>query len=685
MTYAFSKVLEMSLYGSIAIVAVMIFRRVFRKCPRRVILLFWLAVAIRLACPFNFSSPMSVLNIGKLFSSKTESSEAETIVVSEQVPDTATLHEAAGRSEGGSTVSVPGGGNTTVPGQSASSGVDAVAQDGPVTSVSQKPVQESGNTKSITRSALTDLTSKEIFSFVWFSGLILLVLFFTIRYIAFYRSIRKGQRGKDGVYCLDTIDTPFVIGFFRPRLCVPSHIDEEEKEYILRHESVHIKHRDGLIKLLCYLILCVHWFNPLVWAAFLMVCADLEMRADEEVIRGLGMETKKAYCISIVNHAVKDPAGSFMQNTAFSGLGFGGMEAKMRVKNLLKKTKVSKRIQVIALVFSLSIALMLSACAYEYEKKSDATTDKSETTESTVATDTSVETSVSETTSSDTTAEASDTAIEVTDPTDASTETSVSAPEVVTEPSDETKVPSDGVVTEPSSEPSDVTSEPSDKQVTEPSTETKVTGEIVTKVESDIIPSYYNVPQINIDAEEIRSVNMRIKDDAVDPEWGFTGVDYQVFHHFDGIYSLVIDYSLGQCMGYYSTYTFDTNGHVYSASEILALAGVAESEFFEKTKEASINILNDMFTTEDGIPLIVNGELNPDNPYVVIDSPEMDLFRKDLSETDINLNMPMIINNQGRLCVCQGFFEIADPHDGEIFFTIPDGKIEQVVVAECHD
>ena len=357
----------------------------------------------------------------------------------------------------------------------------------------------------------------------------------------------------------------------------------------------------------------------------------------------------------------------------------------MRVKNLLKKTKVSKKIQVIALVFSLSIALMLSACAYEYEKKSDATTDKSETTESTVATDTSVETSFSETTPSDTTAETSDTAIEVTDPTDASTETSVSAPEVVTEPSDETKVPSDGVVTEPSSEPSDVTSEPSDKQVTEPSTETKVTGEIVTKVESDIIPSYYNVPQINIDAEEIRSVNMRIKDDAVDPEWGFTGVDYQVFHHFDGIYSLVIDYSLGQCMGYYSTYTFDTNGHVYSASEILALAGVAESEFFEKTKEASINILNDWFTTEDGIPLIVNGELNPDNSYVVIDSPEMDLFRKDLSETDINLNMPMIINNQGRLCVCQGFFEIADPHDGEVFFTIPDGKIEKVVVAECHD
>lgn len=676
MTYAFSKVLEMSLYGSIAIVAVMIFRRVFRKCPRRVILLFWLAVAIRLACPFNFSSPMSVLNIGKLFSSKTESSEAETIVVSEQVPDTATLHEAAGRSEGGSTVSVPGGGNTTVPGQSASSGVDAVAQDGPVTSVSQKPVQESGNTKSITRSAFLDLTSKEIFSFVWFSGLILLVLFFTIRYIAFYRSIRKGQRGKDGVYCLDTIDTPFVIGFFRPRLCVPSHIDEEEKEYILRHESVHIKHRDGLIKLLCYLILCVHWFNPLVWAAFLMVCADLEMRADEEVIRGLGMETKKAYCISIVNHAVKDPAGSFMQNTAFSGLGFGGMEAKMRVKNLLKKTKVSKKIQVIALVFSLSIALMLSACAYEYEKKSDATTDKSETTESTVATDTSVETSVSETTSSDTTAEASDTTIEATDPTDAPTQTSESDAVVENEPSDEqsedTTDPSDDLVTEHSEEPS-------------ASTVTKVSDEIVTKFESDLIPSYYNVPQINIDAEEIRSVNMRIKDDAVDPEWGFTGVDYQVFHHFDGIYSLVIDYSLGQCMGYYSTYTFDTNGHVYSASEILALAGVAESEFFEKTKEASINILNEIYTSEDGIPLIVNGELNPDNPYVAIDSPEMDYFRKDLSEKDINLNMPMIINNQGRLCVCQGFFEIADPHDSEVFFTIPDGKIEKVVVAEYHE
>ena len=97
-----------------------------------------------------------------------------------------------------------------------------------------------------------------------------------------------------------------------------------------------------------------------------MVCADLEMRADEEVIRVLGKETKKEYCRSIVDHAVKDPAGTFMQNTAFRGLGFGGMEAKMRVRNLLENTKASRELQWAAILITLTIALLVSAYAIDF-------------------------------------------------------------------------------------------------------------------------------------------------------------------------------------------------------------------------------------------------------------------------------------------------------------------------------
>ena len=327
MNALFSKVLEMSLYGSIAIVAVLIFRRAFRKCPRRVILLFWLVVALRLMCPFNFNSPVSVLNLSQLFPSKKEVSE--TTDAQRQATIVELLRKATGDSEiGSSIVSAPAKTDSTI--------------------------------------SFPKLALKDVLSYIWLCVTVFMMLIFSVRYIVFNRMVRKGKRREDGSYCLDNIDTPFVIGFFRPRMCLPSNFDEEEKEYILCHEESHIRHHDGLIKLLCYLILCIHWFNPLVWVAFLMVCADLEMRADEEVIRVLGKETKKEYCRSIVDHAVKDPAGTFMQNTAFRGLGFGGMEAKMRVRNLLENTKASRELQWAAILITLTIALLVSAYAIDF-------------------------------------------------------------------------------------------------------------------------------------------------------------------------------------------------------------------------------------------------------------------------------------------------------------------------------
>ncbi|MBO4635844.1 MAG: hypothetical protein J5685_01740 [Clostridiales bacterium] len=381
MSYIFSKILEMSLYGSIAIGAVMLFRTIFRKCPRRVLILFWLAVAFRLICPFNFASPTSVLNIGHLFPAKVETPAADV------------LPEYTGN-DGQAVI-------TGSQGEVPSAGHEVTAADGSNEAAVNTNTHRTtvSNTAASTSSA-KEISARDVLPYVWACVTVCMLVFFTVRYTLFFRSVKKGIKGDDGILYLDGIDSPFVIGIFKPVLCVPNGINDLEKDYIMHHENLHIKNHDGLIKLVCYLILCIHWFNPLVWAAFLMVCADLEMRVDEEVIDGLGIELKKAYCRSIVNHAVNDPAGSFMQNTAFSGIGFGGMEAKMRVTNLLKNKKASKKIQAVAILISLTVAVMASACSFDFGSKA-AQNEETEVTVNGIVSDTEQTAAQSETESSE--------------------------------------------------------------------------------------------------------------------------------------------------------------------------------------------------------------------------------------------------------------------------------------------
>ena len=126
----------------------------------------------------------------------------------------------------------------------------------------------------------------------------------------------------------ETIHTPFIIGFIKPRICVPSSLDVNEKDYMLLHEHIHVKNHDALIKSFALMLLCLHWFNPFVWLAFRLAMSDLEMRCDEEVVDILGDRIRKEYCLSIVNHAVAD--NNFrVFTTAFAKKSIGRMEIKM--------------------------------------------------------------------------------------------------------------------------------------------------------------------------------------------------------------------------------------------------------------------------------------------------------------------------------------------------------------------
>ena len=334
----FAKILEMSIYGSIAILAVLLFRVIFRKCPKKILILFWSIAALRLICPFNIGLPTSLLNAVDeerllLSVNKTEQavSYVEPVTEATAMPAEISADTAAG-------------GEAEVTAAAPQEAVIAAPADTQV-------------------SPARHYSWSHIVSAVWITVAASLFIFFSVRYMRFSSKARWTSKSFDGSYYTTDIDSPFVVGFVSPKIFVPAKIDDDEKEYILNHEWTHIKNRDGLIKLISYFILCIHWFNPLVWAAFLILCADIEMRVDEQTTDSFDTELLKEYCTSLVKHSEGNKTGTFLENTAFSGLGFGGMETKMRVKNLLKGRHVSRAVKVGSVVLTVTIAFLLSAAS----------------------------------------------------------------------------------------------------------------------------------------------------------------------------------------------------------------------------------------------------------------------------------------------------------------------------------
>ena len=356
----FSRVVEMSLYGSIAILAVLLFRLIFKNCPKKILILFWAVVAIRLIIPFNFNSPTSILNIGQFFVKESAVSETQVYDPETRLREITTVRE-------------------TVPAETADT---AAVTDVETVADNTQPETKTSN-----------VTFKTVIPYIWLAVTAGMLVFSAVRYAIFYSKARWSSRSFDGRYYMaNDIDSPFVVGVINPKIFFPINMDDDEREYVLNHEWTHIKYKDGLTKLLSYIVLCIHWFNPLVWLAFFMLCADIEMRVDEETTSNFDLSMVKEYCKSLVRHAADDSnkGGAFMQSTAFSGLmqstafsglGFGGMETKLRITNLLKSKVTSKAIQITSIVVTMIFAVLVSASSVDHERKTYAKPIESETTD----------------------------------------------------------------------------------------------------------------------------------------------------------------------------------------------------------------------------------------------------------------------------------------------------------------
>ena len=292
----FTTVVSLSATGSIAIAAVLVARLLLKRAPKILSYALWAVILVRLLVPVSFSSPYYGVPT---------------------LPDT----PAAGFVQQGNAL------HAVTP--------------------AIRPMQVHPNAASSGLSLLT------VLSLVWVCGVLGMLLYGMISYGKLRKRLVGAIHLRDNIYMADYLDTPFVIGFVRPRIYLPSTLEDWEMPYILAHEQHHIRRLDYLAKPMGFLALSVHWFNPLVWLSFLLFCKDMEMSCDEAVIGKLGENVRAEYSAALLSLATGHKIIAGMP------LAFGEGDTKGRILNMKNWKKPVLWIVVIAALCCVMLGVFL--------------------------------------------------------------------------------------------------------------------------------------------------------------------------------------------------------------------------------------------------------------------------------------------------------------------------------------
>lgn len=289
MTDLFLRVVELSWQAGVLALAVMLARLALRRAPKWAVCMLWALVAVRLIVPVSLQSRVSL-----------QAEQSPVTAALEQLPQTQETADAI----------LPGGGEVLTP----------VQPVGPVTSA--EPVQ-----------AARPVMTVEVLTAVWLAGAAVMLAYMLVSYLRLYRQVRTAVRVEDNVCRCDRWGTPFVLGMLRPRIYIPAGLDEADLSQVLAHERGHIRRGDHVVKPLAFLLLTVHWFNPVLWAAYVLLGRDMENACDERVLRTLDGAGRAAYSRALVACAVRQ------RPAAVCPLAFGETAVKERVKNAMSYRK----------------------------------------------------------------------------------------------------------------------------------------------------------------------------------------------------------------------------------------------------------------------------------------------------------------------------------------------------------
>ena len=304
MSELFLKIINMSISASWLILAVLILRLVLKKAPKWVNVLLWGIVAVRLICPLSFESALSLIP------------SSETIPLDIEMAAKPTID----------------------------SGVPAI------NSVVNPVLSSFAPPQHVLTSANPLQIWIPILNIIWLIGVGALLLYTAVSYWRLCRKVDTAVRYKDNIFQSENVSSPFVLGIIKPRIYLPFNMNGQDLEHVVAHEQAHIRRKDHWWKPLGFLLLTIHWFNPLMWLAYVLLCRDIELACDEKVIKELGNEQRADYMQALVACSVN------RRMIAACPLAFGEVGVKERVKSVMNYKKPAFWVIIIAVIICVGVA-----------------------------------------------------------------------------------------------------------------------------------------------------------------------------------------------------------------------------------------------------------------------------------------------------------------------------------------
>ena len=304
MSEIFLKIINMSISASYIVLAVLLLRLLLKKAPKWITVVLWGIVAVRLVCPFSIESVLSLIP------------SAETVspdIMMDRTPEI----------------------NTGIP----------------IINQVINPVISGSFTPDPGTSANPLQLWIPTFAVIWIVGIIALFIYTVISYAKVKRKIGTAVLLRENIYQSENVVSPFVLGIIKPKIYLPFNMNEKDMEHVVAHEMAHIRRKDHLWKPLGFLLLTLHWFNPLMWLGYVLLCRDIELACDEKVIKELDHDARADYSQALLTCSVN------RRMIAACPLAFGEVGVKDRVKSVLNYKKPAFWIIIAAIVACVAVAV----------------------------------------------------------------------------------------------------------------------------------------------------------------------------------------------------------------------------------------------------------------------------------------------------------------------------------------
>lgn len=293
----FAGILSVSISGSLLICLALLIRLIFKKTPKALICILWLVIFLRLLIPIQLETPWSLRpEMPKITAQDTQLFIDAEPVIENMIPEV----------------------------------------------IPQQTVEG-------TYLAVVDYL--KIAMILWVVGVCVIGIYTLISYLRLKFWVREAVQQEKGMHTSANVETAFLLGYICPKIYIPACISDAEAVLVIAHEKAHIKRGDNWLKLLGFLCLMLHWFNPLVWASYALLCRDIEDACDEKVIRDLDAEERKIYSSALL------ACGKKSRKVFGCPVAFGEISIKKRILNILNYQKPAVWIGAVLVITMVFVAV----------------------------------------------------------------------------------------------------------------------------------------------------------------------------------------------------------------------------------------------------------------------------------------------------------------------------------------